>query len=82
MPAERRGPVRVSPYEDAARTKKVAALLVVCVEAGMTADQAERATEQQKKLASWAARVRVPSDTSWRLVVDGLRELEQRRRRA
>lgn len=65
-----------NPHEALARERKATALLPVCIRAGMSAAEAETATEAQRKLAAWAAGVKPPSDETWARVVEGLRRYE------
>lgn len=63
-----------NPWEQAARAAKAGKLVAVCLRAGMTAAQAERATEAQRRLAARIAQVRTPSEATWALVCQTLRD--------
>lgn len=63
-------------FEAVARERKASRLLSVAIKAGMRASEAEFATDDERKLTAWAARVNPPSAETWLLVIEGLKQYE------
>lgn len=63
-----------NPYEDAARQRKVTALVAALTANGFTADEVAAFTREQREMAERAAGVKACSpDKTWPLVVDAMR---------
>ncbi len=68
----------LNQFEEAGRLRKMTTLLLFLLGQQCTAEMAEVATEDQKRDIAKRAGVKMPSEKTWAMVVDALRNASSR----